>query len=57
METNTWEFDANLSGFPRFLMFELNCQNKIANISVMVKGIRKCEYGSELPLNLTLKLR
>ena len=25
-------------------MFELSCQNKIANISGMVIAIRKCEY-------------
>ena len=52
MEKNTLEFDCGLSGFPRFLMFEFSCQNKIVNIFVMVT-IRKCEYGLELPLNLT----
>ena len=38
METNTWEFDCGLSGFQRFLMFEFSCQNKIANISVVLKS-------------------
>ena len=51
METNTWEFDCGLSGFLNFLMFEFSCQNKIANISAMVKASRKCEYALELSLN------
>ena len=38
METNSWEFDCGLSGFQRFLMFEFSCQNKIANISVVLKS-------------------
>ena len=53
IEANTWEFDSGLRGFLRFLMFKFSCQNKIANISVMVKALRKCKYGLELPLNLT----
>ena len=53
METNTWEFDCGHSGVVRLFMFEFSCHNKIASISVMVKAIRKCEYGLELPLNLT----
>ena len=49
METKTWEIDCGLSGFPRFLMFEQNC----VYISAMIKAIRKCEYGLELPLKST----
>ena len=53
MEAKTWEFQCGLSDFTRFLMFELNCQNQIANIFGLVKTIRYCKYGLELPFNLT----
>ena len=53
METNTREFDCGLSGFLRFLVFELSGQNKIGNIFVIDEAIKKCEYGLKFPLNQT----
>ena len=53
MKSNTLEFDCGRGGFPRFLMLEFSCQNKIADISAMVKATRKYKFGLELAINWT----